>query len=218
MFHEIAVAFREGGWGMYPILLFLILILAFTVERFQFLFFKARINKDAFVNTLEKSLQNGDVERALKLCNSSAAPLARILKAGLQAASKGDEHVQAAIDEAYLREIPKIEKRTGFLALFGNIAVLAGLLGTVTGMIKSFASVAGVDASKKAELLAAGISEVMNCTAFGLGTAIIGLLAFAWLQALTQELLDDIKEAMVRVLNLVTSNRDRMKFGEQGRI
>jgi biopolymer transport protein ExbB/TolQ len=84
-------------------------------------------------------------------------------------------------------------------------------------MIKSFASVAGVDASKKAELLAGGISEVMNCTAFGLGTAILGLLAFAVLQNLSQHLLDDINEATVRVLNLVTNNRERMNVEGAGR-
>jgi biopolymer transport protein ExbB/TolQ len=138
--------------------------------------------------------------------------MARILKAGLMRAQKSDEEVQAAMDEASLREMPKLEKRTSFLVFFGNIAVLAGLLGTVTGMIKSFASVAGVDASKKAELLASGISEVMNCTAFGLGTAILGLLAFGVLQNLTQHLLDDINEATVRVLNLVTNNRERMNM------
>jgi biopolymer transport protein ExbB len=210
MFHSIAVAFHEGGWGMYPILIFLILIIAFSVERFVYLFFKAKINKDAFISALEKLILQGDVPRAIKLCNATEAPMARILKAGLMRAQKSDEEVQAAMDEASLREIPKIEKRTGFLAMFGNIAVLSGLLGTVTGMIKSFASVAGVDASKKAELLAGGISEVMNCTAFGLGTAILGLLAFAVLQNLSQGLLDDINEATVRVLNLVTNNRERM--------
>jgi biopolymer transport protein ExbB/TolQ len=214
MFHTIAVSFDEGGWGMYPILIFLILIIAFSIERFVFLFFKARINKDAFISALEKLIMEGDVPRAIKLCNATEAPMARILKAGLMRANKSDEEVQAAMDEASLREIPKIEKRTSFLAMFGNIAVLAGLLGTVTGMIKSFASVAGVDASKKAELLASGISEVMNCTAFGLGTAIIGLLAFAVLQNLTQHIMDDINEATVRVLNLVVNNRDRMNLDQ----
>jgi biopolymer transport protein ExbB/TolQ len=196
----------------------LILILAFSVERFVFLFFKARINKDAFISALEKLILQGDVPRAIKLCNATEAPMARILKAGLMKANKSDEEVQASMDEASLREMPRIEKRTSFLAMFGNIAVLAGLLGTVTGMIKSFASVAGVDASKKAELLASGISEVMNCTAFGLGTAIIGLLAFAWLQNLTQHIIDDINEASVRVLNLVVANRDRMQMGDQARM
>jgi biopolymer transport protein ExbB/TolQ len=218
MFHSIAVAFHEGGWGMYPILLFLILILAFAVERFVFLFFKARINKEAFISALEKLILQGDVPRAIKLCNATEAPMARILKAGLMRANKSDEEVQAAMDEASLREIPKIEKRTQFLAMFGNTAVLAGLLGMVAGMIKSFASVAGVDASKKAELLASGISEVMNCTAFGLGTAIFGLLAFAILQNLTQHILDDINEATVRVLNLVVNNRDRMNLQGQERV
>ena len=79
------------------------------------------------------------------------------------------------MDEEALRELPKIEKRTGYLAMLGNLATLAGLLGTITGLIKSFAGVAGVDPSMKATMLSKGISEAMNCTAFGLGTGILGL-------------------------------------------
>jgi hypothetical protein len=58
----------------------------------------------------------------------------------------------------------------------------------------------------------------MNCTAFGFGMAIFGLLAFAILQNLTQHILDDINEATVRVLNLVVNNRDRMNLQGQERV
>ena len=83
--------------------------------------------------------------------------------------------MQQAMDEEALRELPQLEKRTGYLAMLGNLATLAGLLGTITGLIKSFAGVAGVDPSMKATMLSKGISEAMNCTAFGLGTGILGL-------------------------------------------
>ena len=71
--------------------------------------------------------------------------------------------------------------------MLGNLATLAGLLGTIGGLIKSFAGVAGVDPSQKATLLSKGISEAMNCTFFGLLTGIIGIGAFAWLNGKTQD-------------------------------
>ena len=87
-----------------------------------------------------------------------------------------------------------------------------GLLGTVTGLIKSFGAVAGasVDPSQKATILANGISEAMNCTAFGLGVAIVGLIGFAILNGKTQAIEDDINEASVQILNLVVANRQKV--------
>jgi biopolymer transport protein ExbB/TolQ len=104
--------------------------------------------------------------------------------------------------------LPKIEKRTGYLAMLGNLATLAGLLGTITGLIKSFASVAGVDPSMKATMLSKGISEAMNCTAFGLGTGILGLAAYAVLNGKTQAILDGVNQSSVETLNLVVMGRD----------
>jgi biopolymer transport protein ExbB/TolQ len=90
--------------------------------------------------------------------------------------------------------------------------MLSGLLGTVSGLISSFGAVSGesVDPSQKARILAEGISEAMNCTAFGLIVAIIALIGFAVLNGLTQQIEDDINEATVRVLNLVVANRQKV--------
>ena len=115
--------------------------------------------------------------------------------------------MQAALDEASLREVPKLEKRTGFLAVISNGATLFGLLGTIIGLIHCFAAVAHVDPAEKATILAAGIAEAMNCTAFGLITAIPALFAFAFLQGRTQHMIDGINEAVVTEMNLVLSNR-----------
>jgi biopolymer transport protein ExbB len=128
--------------------------------------------------------------------------------------NRPDEEVQAAMDETALVEMPKISKRTGFLALFANLAMLNGLFGTIVGLIKAFGAVGGesVDPSQKARILAEGISEAMNCTAFGLISAITALAGFAILNGKTQTLEDDINEASVRVLNLVVANRQKVNL------
>jgi biopolymer transport protein ExbB/TolQ len=203
--------FKEGGWGMWPILFWSVLVFGIIIERALYLS-AARITKDAFLSTMEKAILAGDVQAAVKKCSATQAPMAKIVQAGLLRTNRPDEEVQAAMDEAALRELPKLSARTGFLALLANLAMLSGLLGTVSGLISSFGAVSGesVDPSQKARILAEGISEAMNCTAFGLIVAIIALIGFAVLNGLTQQIEDDINEATVRVLNLVVANRQKV--------
>ena len=185
----------------------------FIVERSIYLF-GSSINKDVFLATMQKCILAGDVAKAVKMCSAANAPLARIVQAGLVKVNRPDEEVQAAMDECALREIPKIAKRTGYLALLANLAMLTGLLGTVFGLIVSFGAVSGesVDPSQKARILAEGISEAMHCTFFGLTVAILALLGFAVLNGKTQQLEDDINEASVQVLNLVVTNRQKVNL------
>jgi biopolymer transport protein ExbB len=203
--------FEEGGWGMYPILFWQVLSIGIIVERAIYVY-KASINKDVFLATMQKCILAGDVGRAIKMCSAANAPLARIVKAGLMKVNRPDAEVQASMDEAALRELPKLEHRTPYLALLANLAMLSGLLGTVSGLIVAFGAVANADASSKATMLAKGISEAMNCTAFGLIAAIVALLGFALLNGKTQQLLDDINSATVQVVNLVVSNRSKINM------
>jgi biopolymer transport protein ExbB len=206
--------FKEGGWGMWPILFWSIVTIGIIVERALFLF-GSSINKDVFLATMQKCILAGDVAKAVKMCSAANAPLARIVQSGLVKVNRPDEEVQAAMDEAALRELPKIARRTGYLALLANLAMLSGLLGTVSGLIQSFGAVSGegVDPSQKARILAEGISEAMNCTAFGLIVAIMALIGFAILNGKTQALEDDINESSVQVLNLVVTNRQKVNLG-----
>src|SRR5712692_8671798 len=154
--------FRDGGWGMYPIVLWSIITIGVIIERAVTLY-GASINKDVFLATMQKCILAGDVAKAVKMCSAANAPLARIIQAGLVKVNRPDEEVQAAMDEAALKEMPRINKRTGYLALFANLAMLSGLFGTITGLIKAFGAVGGesVDPSQKARILAEGISEAM---------------------------------------------------------
>jgi biopolymer transport protein ExbB/TolQ len=208
---DLAHHFQEGGWGMYPILVWQIIAIGIIIERAIYLY-RSSINKDVFLATMQKCILAGDVARAIKLCSAANAPLARIVKAGLMKVNRPDAEVQAAMDEAALRELPKIEHRTGYLALLANLAMLSGLLGTVTGLIGAFGAVANADAASRATALARGISEAMNCTAFGLFAAILALLGFAVLNGKTQGLLDDINGATVQVMNLVVNNRSKINL------
>ncbi len=204
--------FREGGFMMWPILLMMLVMWAIAFERMFALFINVRENKHALLSGIQKHIMKGDIQSAIRYVGSQRqGPIARIIKAGLMKVNKTDKEVQAALDEASLREVPYVEKRTGHLAVLANAATLVGLLGTIIGMIACFAGVANADPAMKAIILSKGIAEAMNCTAFGLITAIPGLLLYAWLQARTQHVIDGINEAVVSTLNLVLTNRALFK-------
>jgi biopolymer transport protein ExbB/TolQ len=194
---------------------------------------------------VQKQLMHGNVAGALAFCQASRQPLGHIVAAGLATLNRPDDEVQEAVDEAALYELPRIEIRTGYLAMIGNIATLLGLLGTIVGLIKSFGGVSLSNASdpatmekakqyvhlvaacqgitngkdvvrcieqNKATILAQGISEAMNCTAFGLLVGICSLLAFSVLNGRTQHMIDDISDTTVYLMNLATGNRRAMKL------
>ncbi len=198
---------------MWIILFWLICAIATIAERAVYLW-GASINKEVFLATMQKCILAGDVAKAVKMCSAANAPLARIVQAGLVKVNRPDEEVQAAMDEAALREMPRINKRTGYLALFANVAMLTGLFGTIVGLIKAFGAVGGesIDPSQKARILAEGIAEAMNCTAFGLISAITALVGFAVLNGKTQQIEDDINESSVQILNLVVANRQKVNL------
>jgi biopolymer transport protein ExbB/TolQ len=210
MLQTISTAFHRGGWGMWPILFTSIVMIAIIVERAVYLF-KASVDKDKLLALLKSQVMAGNVQGAIKVCSGNPTPMTRIVQAGLMKFNKSDDEVQAAMDEAALRELPKVNARTPYLAMLANFAVMAGLLGTITGMIKSFGAVADDGGSNRATELAKGISEALNCTAFGIGTSLVGLLGYSLLQGKTTAVTDDINEVTVQVVNLVTTHRAQMQ-------
>jgi len=213
LFGSIAKTFDAGGPGMYPIAVALVFALTIIADRVWVLYGKAAIDKDAFMRGLKKLVYAGELDKAISyVASQKKTPLTQVIKSGLIAVPKGEEDVQAALDEATLREAPVIERRTGYLAMIGNVATLLGLLGTIIGLIKSFGAVSAANPADKATILSAGISEAMNCTAFGLGVAIPALIAYSVLQGRTQRMMDDVNESAVGLLNLILANRDKMKL------
>lgn len=217
MFEAIAEHYRAGGIWMIPISFFQLFSLAIIIERIYVLFFKVRLAKGPLLSGLREKIYAGDLGAAMRvLAEQPQTPLTRILKAGLLHIKYGEEEVQAAMDEAAFHEIPQLEKRTGYLAMISNGATLAGLLGTILGMIKVFAAVAQASAADKSLMLSGGIAEAMNCTAYGLITAIPPLVAYAFLQARLQSLHDDINASVASVVNLVLRNKDKLGENHHG--
>ena len=203
---SIGSAFGSGGIWMWAILIVQIVSFAIIAERVFKLYFTRRVNQRSVAHTFESSIKKGDLERTLEKSKRVGYlnPIGAITKAGTQAALDlgGKEEIQARMDEAILNETSKLEERTPFLAMLANVGTLLGLLGTIIGLIKSFASVSGgVDPNTKSELLTQGISMAMNTTAYGLIMAIPALIMFAVLTNRTQKLSDDMNQASLKVYN-----------------
>ena len=204
--------FCEGGYVMYLIAfvgfltLFLILERALTLK-------KMSVNKDSLSENLFGMILRGDIQQAVAYCDGAPSPLTNTLKAGLVQVlnRRPDEEIQVAMDASVLRETPKVEGWTSFLAVFGNVSVLVGLLGTIMGLIRSFSGVSEADAATKAAMLSKGISEALNCTAFGLLVAIIAIVGYAIFQTLIGRMITEMMESSMNLMNVVVSNRDKIE-------
>ncbi len=195
--------FQDSGVFIYPSILVLALGLAIAIERFIYLSRSRSVNRKMW-DELRPLLNNGKFQQALAIAAKSEAAIAKMVSRGIHRlkTAKRREEIDAAMEEGMMEIVPRLEKRTHYLATFANVVTLLGLLGTIIGLIKAFTAVAQVNPSEKAELLSASISIAMNNTAFGLMVAIPFLLIHSFLQARTSEIVDSLEAAKISFLNM----------------
>jgi biopolymer transport protein ExbB len=208
MFSHIVKFFQGGGFMMYPIAVVLILGVAIAIERWVYLTVTALRNRGLW-NEISPLLAQGNFRQAVQVTSKSPAAIGQIMSYGLAriSSARHREDIEKAMEESLMDIMPRLEKRTHYIATFANLSTLLGLLGTVIGLINAFAAVATVNPAEKANLLSASISVAMNCTAFGLMTAVPLLLIHALLQTKTTELIDSLEMASVKFLNAVTERQ-----------
>ena len=200
--------FQEGGFFMYPIVLVLALGVAIAIERYVYLTVSG-VNNRRVWNELMPMLSAGNYQQAAQVAQRSKAAIAGILTYGMNRirSTQRRDDIEKAMEESLLDVLPRLEKRTHYLATFANIATLLGLLGTIIGLISAFTAVSNANPAEKANLLSASISVAMNTTAFGLMVAIPLLLMHTVLQTKTTELVDSLEMASVKFLNTIVERR-----------
>ena len=196
--------FQDCGLFIYPSLLIMTLGLAIAIERFIFLNRARSENRKVWQQVLPM-LQASQFKEVHGVTLKSDAAIGKIVNYGLTRMQTPGrrEDLDAAMEEGMMEIVPRLEKRTHYIATFANVITLVGLLGTIIGLIKGFTAVAQVNPAEKAELLSASISIAMNNTAFALMVAIPFLLIHAFLQAKTSEIVDGLEAAKISFLNLV---------------
>jgi biopolymer transport protein ExbB len=185
---DVGKQMKQGGYLVAALIMLVILQTAFIIERLWSLKkAQGRGSLPEFLNNVRKRLHTGDVDGAIKVCGQQRGSAANVIRAGLeryqQLRAEGAPRekivaeTQAAIQEANGLEVPLLERNLIALSTIASIATMIGLLGTVIGMIRSFAALGhtgAVDAAK----LAIGISEALINTAGGLFCAISGIVAY----------------------------------------
>jgi biopolymer transport protein ExbB len=196
--------FQDSGMFIYASILIMAVGLAIAIERFIVLQ-RARSQNRKLWDQLHPMLQSGKFKEVHNVASTSDAAIGRIVANGLvRMQSPGRrEDIDAAMEEGMMEIVPRLERRTHYIATFANVITLVGLLGTIIGLIKGFTAVSSVNPAEKAEMLSASISIAMNNTAFALMVAIPFLLIHAFLQARTSEIVDGLESAKISFLNLV---------------
>jgi biopolymer transport protein ExbB len=207
-FSGVVKFFQDGGLFIYPIALVLAIGVAITLERWRFLNGEKIRNLKAFDDFLPL-LRTDDHEKMTLFTRDNDAPVSRMIGCGLDMmrVTKQRADVEQAMGEGMMEAVPRLEERTGYLAVLANVATLLGLLGTIIGLIAAFSAVANADPSEKSKLLSLSISVAMNTTAFGLIAAIPLLISHAILTNRTNAIIASIEMAGVKFLNVMTLNR-----------
>jgi biopolymer transport protein ExbB len=203
-FATIVKFFQDCGLFIYPSLLIMAIGVTIAIERYIFLS-RARNENRKMWSQVKPMLENGQFKEVQSVTSRSDSAIGKIVSYGLtRMQSPGRrEDFDAAMEEGMMEIVPRLEKRTHYIATFANVITLVGLLGTIIGLIKGFTAVAQVNPAEKAELLSASISIAMNNTAFALMVAIPFLLIHAFLQARASEIVDSLEAAKITFLNLV---------------
>ena len=209
-FYSIVSFFSTGGLFMYPILLVFAFGVAIAVERFVTLSMVTNKNQ-AVWEKVQPLLDSGEFEEARELMNEDDSTISQVLNMGLslQGAVRRREDIEIAMEESMMEIVPRLEKRTPYVALASSIATLLGLLGTIMGLIQAFTAVANANPAEKADLLSASISVAMNTTAFGLMVAIPLLVVHAILTSKTGDIVDSLEMATVKALNVFSRRAKR---------
>ena len=209
-FYSLVGFFASGGMFMYPILLVFAVGVAIAVERYVTLTVVTNRNQ-AVWEKVQPLLANGDFDEARDMTSEDESTISRVLNMGLslQGAVRRREDIEIAMEESMMEIVPRLEKRTPYVALASSIATLLGLLGTIMGLIEAFTAVANANPAEKADLLSASISVAMNTTAFGLMVAIPLLITHAILTSKTGDIIDSLEMATVKALNVFSRRAKR---------
>ena len=182
----------KGGVTVCIVMTLLLTVLALSIERF-FAINKAKGtgNLVKFVADVKKKLEAGDIDAAQSLCNKQKGSVANVVSAGLKKYAQVENTtedlskeqkilaIQKEIEEATALELPTMEQNLPVVAAISSLGTLFGLFGTVLGMIRSFAAMSNEGAPDSVQL-AAGISEALINTAFGIATGALAIISYSY--------------------------------------
>ena len=191
---------------MYPIMLCSIIALAVFIERVWTLRRK-RIIPPEFISQIQEKVKARKISEAVYLCQNDGSSIAKIFLAGLKAMGKGMWLVKEAIEDKGTREGMILEKYVGLLSTIAQMSTLLGLLGTVSGMIKTFKAISL--AGQNPTLLAGGIAEALIATFSGLCVAVPVMAFHRILKDKASSLIYEMEESSLKLIELIEDSNTK---------
>ena len=190
--------------------IWLILIAAATaavvfIERALFCH-RSQINSAEFLNGVRTVIKRGNIVEAIAICDATAGPVARLVKAAILARDLGRDRVREAVEEAGLTEVPRLEEKLNLLATIAQIAPLLGLFGTIVGLIDVFGQIEQAGLYAHIELLSHGVWKALVCAAGGIAVAIPAHAGYNYLVSRVNKIVLDMERAAAEIVNIVTEN------------
>ena len=205
---SVASFFKGGGPFMVVILGPAVLIVAIALERVWVIGRASAVNSGRFTKDLLKTVARGDVQAALTLCKKVKTPTSRVAYAILSSNTNNEDSLNNAADGAAVIVLPQLSRRLPFLSLLANVATLLGLVGTIFGLTTAFAAVGAADPSQRSAFLAAGISQALNTTAFGLMVAVPAMILHSFLVGKVESIVEQVDEVSVRLVRTLTGRTE----------
>ncbi len=198
--------FLDGGEFMWPILVLLVIGLAFVIERFWTLT-RASVNTRKFLSKIHLALEEGGVKAATEECEKTPGPVASIFHAGLSRANRGVTYVEKAITTAGSLEMAFLERGMVVLSTVIVLAPMLGFTGTVWGMVQAFDSIKKANDISPA-IVAGGISQALLTTLFGLVVAMLIQIFNNYFTSKIDKLIIDMEESSVELIEALADMQD----------
>jgi biopolymer transport protein ExbB len=183
----------SGGFLIWPIFFLGLVAFFLVLERLVFMG-RIRVNSDRIMSTIVDFVQKGEWQKCQEFCvKNKRFPTCRVLHSTLKHMGASQQVLENALQEAILRQLPRLERFLPTLSVLAAIAPLLGLLGTVTGMIDTF-QVITVFGTGDPKLMSGGISEALVTTQLGLAVAVPIMLMHHFLERRVDKIIGDIEE------------------------
>ncbi len=191
-----------GGFTMYVLLFCSVLSLGVIIDRLASFARKGRVARAGFMDRIRDELKRRDVERAVKICQDTEAPFAKVVQAGLEKAGRPEKVVGGVMERQIAVEVGKLERLTSIVATIGNIAVYIGLFGTVLGIIRAFQDIAAAG-SGGMDVVIAGVAEALVSTAAGLAVAVPSVVLYNYFTRRVERFVADMELAASETAELI---------------
>ena len=187
---------------MIPLAVLLLIALYIFIERTIALHRASRIDS-TFMKRIRDYVLEGDIENAVQLCKRTDSPYARLILKGVNRIGRPMNDVLVAIENTGNIEVSKLEKGFTMLSTTAAGAPMLGFLGTVTGMIEAFYSLASAGKSADVTLLSSGIYQALVTTVAGLVVGIVALFAYNYLVARVNRIMNGMEARTMEFMDLL---------------